>query len=225
MRYVVAGAERVKDQTRAMWSSGTTILEGYGATECSPVIAVNQTFAAAPARSGRMLPGIAWRLEPVEGMHEGGRLLVRGPNVMRGYLAGRTAGRPRPAAGRVARHRRHRQRRGQGYVRILGRAKRFAKIGGEMVSLGAIEAMAQRLWPGGTHVAVALPDARKGEQIVLVTDSAADRETLAAHAKAQGFPELWVPKAVLVTAIPVLGNGKVDYAGTAAMAKALRPML
>ncbi len=226
VRYVIAGAERVKDETRRLWDRfGTTILEGYGATECSPVIACNLPQRGRPGTVGPFLPAIAWRLDAVEGIHEGGRLSVRGPNVMLGYLDPAAPGGLVPPpdgwhdTGDIVTVE-------DGLVVIRGRAKRFAKIGGEMVSLAAVEAMAQSLWPAGSHVAVALPDARKGEQIVLATDfSAADRETLAAHAKAQGFPDLWLPKAVLVTAIPVLGNGKVDYAGTAAMAKALRPML
>jgi acyl-[acyl-carrier-protein]-phospholipid O-acyltransferase/long-chain-fatty-acid--[acyl-carrier-protein] ligase len=95
-----------------------------------------------------------------------------------------------------------------------------------MVSLAAVEAMVQALWPECNHVVVTLPDPRKGEQIVLVTDKpAADRESLLAHAKAQGFPELWVPKAILVAPVPVLGNGKIDYAGTAEMVNNLRSML
>jgi acyl-[acyl-carrier-protein]-phospholipid O-acyltransferase/long-chain-fatty-acid--[acyl-carrier-protein] ligase len=114
-----------------------------------------------------------------------------------------------------------------GFVHIRGRAKRFAKIGGEMVSLAAIESLAGSLWPGASHVAVTLPDPRKGEQIVLVSDKPdADRGALLAHAQAQGYPELWVPRAVLVTAaIPVLGSGKVDYAGTQELARTMRPML
>ncbi|WP_406854004.1 AMP-binding protein [Alsobacter sp. KACC 23698] len=225
---VVAGAERVKEQTREMWrASGAVILEGYGATECSPVIAVNQTFDNRPGTVGRFLPGMEHRLEAVEGLHEGGRLFVRGPNVMAGYVLPDRPGVLVPPAGGwhdtgdiVGVDQ-------DGFVSIQGRARRFAKIGGEMVSLAAIETLAQALWPGATHVAVSLADARKGEQIVLVTDRAeADRAALAAYAKAQGYPELWAPKAVLVTAsIPVLGSGKIDFAGAAEMVKSLRPLL
>jgi acyl-[acyl-carrier-protein]-phospholipid O-acyltransferase/long-chain-fatty-acid--[acyl-carrier-protein] ligase len=112
------------------------------------------------------------------------------------------------------------------FVTIRGRAKRFAKIGGEMISLAAVEVLAQNLWPEYNHVVVALPDRRKGEQIVLVTDKPeADRESLLAHAQSSGFPELWTPRAVLVTSIPVLGSGKIDYAGTVEMVRDLRPML
>ena len=226
VRYVIAGAERVKDETRRLWDRyGTTILEGYGATECSPVIACNLPDTNRPGSVGPFLPGMAWRLAPVDGIHEGGRLLVSGPNVMKGYLdPGAPGGVAAPENGwydtgdivTVE----------DGFVTIRGRAKRFAKIGGEMVSLASVEAMAQGLWPEFNHVVVTLPDPRKGEQIVLVTDKpAADRAALLRHAKEQGFPELWIPRSVLVAAIPVLGNGKIDYAGTAVMAKNLRPML
>jgi acyl-[acyl-carrier-protein]-phospholipid O-acyltransferase/long-chain-fatty-acid--[acyl-carrier-protein] ligase len=226
VRLVIAGAERVKDETRRLWDRhGTTILEGYGATECSPVIACNLPDINRPGSVGPFLPGLEYRLDPVEGIHEGGRLAIRGPNVMLGYLdASKPNGIAAPEGGwhdtgdivTVD----------DGLVTIRGRAKRFAKIGGEMISLAAVEVMVQGLWPEHNHVVVALPDARKGEQIVLVTDKAeADRDALLAQAKAQGMPELWVPKAVLVAAIPVLGSGKIDYVATAEMARTLRPIL
>jgi len=115
----------------------------------------------------------------------------------------------------------------QGEFIIRGRAKRFAKIGGEMVSLAAVEAMAAMLWPEATHVAVSIPDPKKGEQVVLVTDQPdADRATLLAHGKAEGVSELFVPRAILVVgAVPVLGSGKVDYVGTAELARAMRAMI
>ena len=107
-----------------------------------------------------------------------------------------------------------------------GTVERFAKIGGEMVSLAAIEATVQGLWPDNSHVVVAIPDSRKGEQIVLITDKAdADRDMLLAHAKGQGFPELWMPRSILVSGIPVLGSGKTDYAAAVELAQRLQPML
>jgi acyl-[acyl-carrier-protein]-phospholipid O-acyltransferase/long-chain-fatty-acid--[acyl-carrier-protein] ligase len=228
IRYVVAGAERVREETRQLWSGGgTIILEGYGATECSPVIAVNQPHANRAGTVGRFVPDLVHELQPVEGMSEGGKLRVKGPNVMAGYILHDRPGELRPPqdgwhdTGDIV------SVDADGFVRILGRAKRFAKIGGEMVSLAAIETLASGLWPGATHVAVTLPDARKGEQIVLVTDKPdADRGELLAHAQAQGYPELWVPRAVLVTgAIPVLGSGKTDYAGARELALTMRPLL
>jgi len=226
VRLVIAGAEHVKPETRRLWAKhGATILEGYGATECSPVIAVNLPDRNCPGSVGPLLPGIEWRLEPVEGIHEGGRLHVRGPNVMLGYLDPGAPGGIHPPndgwhdTGDIVTVE-------DGVVTIRGRAKRFAKIGGEMVSLAAIEATVQQLWPDSSHVVVALPDPRKGEQIVLVTDKPdADREVLLAHAQQQGFPELWVPKAILVAGIPVLGSGKTDYPATVEMARRLQAML
>ncbi|MET0429818.1 MAG: AMP-binding protein [Microvirga sp.] len=226
VRYVIAGAERVKDETRRMWDrSGTTILEGYGATECSPVIAVSLPDRNRPGSAGPLLPLIESRLDPVEGIHEGGRLVVRGPNVMKGYLAPDGSGRIEPPEGGwydtgdiVTLE--------DGLVTIRGRAKRFAKVGGEMISLAAVESIAQGLWPDAKHVVVALPDPRKGEQIVLITDKPdADREPLLIHARSQGYPELWVPKAVLISGVPVLGSGKVDYAAATEMARRLQSML
>lgn len=227
VRYVVAGAERVKPQTREMWAPyGTTILEGYGCTECSPVLACNTPVATKAGSVGRLLPGMEARLEPVEGITEGGRLVVRGPNVMAGYLSADRPGEIAPPEGGwhdtgdiVAID--------DGYITIKGRAKRFAKLGGEMVSLAAVESMIAGLWPGFNHVVVALPDARKGEQLVLVTEMPnADKRALQETAKEQGFAELWVPRAILVTsAIPVLGNGKIDYGSTRELALTMRPLL
>jgi acyl-[acyl-carrier-protein]-phospholipid O-acyltransferase / long-chain-fatty-acid--[acyl-carrier-protein] ligase len=226
VRFVIAGAERVKDETRRLWDRhGTVIVEGYGATECSPVIACNLPDTNRPGSVGHFLPGIEWRLEPVEGIQEGGRLHVRGPNVMKGYLDPSSPDRVHPPAdgwhdtGDIVTV-------DDGIVTIRGRAKRFAKIGGEMVSLAAIEATVQTLWPDSSHVVVAIPDPRKGEQIVLITDKAdADRDVLMAHAKGHGFPELWVPRSILVSSIPVLGSGKTDYAAAVEMARRLQPML
>jgi acyl-[acyl-carrier-protein]-phospholipid O-acyltransferase/long-chain-fatty-acid--[acyl-carrier-protein] ligase len=227
LRYVVAGAERVKDATREIWGrSGTEILEGYGATECSPVISCNLPDHKRQGSVGRVLPGIETSLSPVEGISDGGRLQVRGPNIMAGYILPNAPGSLVPPAG------------GwhdtgdivtidDGYIFIRGRAKRFAKIGGEMVSLAAVEAMASGLWPDNTHVCVALPDARRGESLVLVTDKPdADKAALSAYAREQGIAELWVPKALLVTQqIPILGSGKVDYAATLEKAREARPLL
>jgi acyl-[acyl-carrier-protein]-phospholipid O-acyltransferase / long-chain-fatty-acid--[acyl-carrier-protein] ligase len=228
VRYVITGAERVKEETRRLWDPfGTTILEGYGCTECAPVLACNTPEMMKTGTVGRLLPGINWRLEPVEGIDEGGKLMVEGPNVMAGYMLADRPGVIQPPE------------RGwhdtgdivtvddDGCILIKGRAKRFAKLGGEMVSLAAIETMAADLWPGVNHVAVSLPDPRKGEQIVLVTEQGnADRQALSAHAKAQGFPELWVPRAILVLEqIPVLGSGKIDYAATQEEASSKRALL
>ena len=228
IRIVVAGAERVRDETRRTWSGfGTTILEGYGATECAPVIAANQIEANRAGTVGRFLPGVEHRLEPVAGLDEGGRLFVRGPNVMKGYMRAGRPGEIEPPSGGWHDTGDIVSLDVDGFVTIRGRAKRFAKLGGEMVSLAAVEALVQSLWPGFGHVVVAIPDPRKGEQLVLVTEKPdAERDELARAARAAGYPELWVPRAILVTeAVPVLGSGKIDYPAAQKLAASNRPLL
>jgi acyl-[acyl-carrier-protein]-phospholipid O-acyltransferase / long-chain-fatty-acid--[acyl-carrier-protein] ligase len=226
LRYIIAGAERVKDNTRALYARhGTTILEGYGATECAPVLACSLPDSARSGSVGRMLPGIEMRLEPVDGIDTGGRLVVRGPNVMSGYLLPDTPGVLVPPTdgwhdtGDIV------DVDESGLISIKGRAKRFAKIGGEMISLAAVETMVTSLWPGSNHVVISLPDPRKGEQLVLVTDKPeADRAALQGQARQEGMPELWVPKSVLIVEhIPVLASGKVDFVATHDMVRTMRP--
>lgn len=223
LRYAVAGAEPVRDSTRRLYHDrfGVRILEGYGATETTPVLAVNTPTHTRPGTVGRFLPGIGHRLEPVPGVSGGGQLIVRGPNVMRGYfLHDHPALLIPPAEGWhdtgdiVAVD-------PDGYVQIVGRVKRFAKLGGEMVSLASVEAHAARLWPEEAHAAVALPDTRKGERIVLLTTRAgARREEVLAFARTHGIPELSVPRTVLsVEEIPTLGSGKADYPAVKRMAE------
>jgi acyl-[acyl-carrier-protein]-phospholipid O-acyltransferase / long-chain-fatty-acid--[acyl-carrier-protein] ligase len=157
------------------------------------------------------LPGIEARLEPVEGITRGGRLFVKGPNIMAGYLD--TTGELEPPpdgwhdTGDIV------EIDGEGLVRILGRAKRFAKIGGEMVSLAAVEEIVCSLWPDQRHAVVSVQDPRKGEKLVLVTDrGGVNLGELQAHARAIGAPELAVPRSVVkVLELPVLGTGKTDY--------------
>ncbi len=219
VRYVFAGAERVKDETRRVWADkfGLRILEGYGATECAPVIATNTPMHYRPGTVGRFLPGLNWKLEPVPGIAEGGRLLVQGPNVMSGYLKVDEPGLLQPPEGGWYDTGDIVSVDAEGYVTIRGRAKRFAKVAGEMVSLTAVEQAAGELWPGAAVAAVAVPDAKKGEQVVLVTDRPdAGREALLAHARARGQAEILVPRTVLVVGqVPLLGTGKTDYGAVA----------
>ena len=215
VRYVFAGAEKVKDETRQIWAEkfGLRILEGYGATETAPVIAANTPMHYKAGSVGRFMPGIAYALEAVPGIDDGGRLIVTGPNVMLGYLRAENPGVLEPTQDQ-------RYDTGdivdideEGFVRIKGRAKRFAKIAGEMVSLGAVEDLANQTWPDHLHAVVALPDPRKGEQLILVTEkSGATREELLGFAQQQGIAELMVPKTILsVDSLPILGTGKIDY--------------
>jgi acyl-[acyl-carrier-protein]-phospholipid O-acyltransferase/long-chain-fatty-acid--[acyl-carrier-protein] ligase len=177
------------------------------------VISINLPEANRHGTVGQFLPGMEWRLEPVPGIEGGQKLYVRGPNVMRGYLDP-----TKPFGIDLLPQGWHDT--GDvvdvdqdGYIRILGRVKRFAKVGGEMVSLNAVEAYAQTVWPDHLHAAVALPDSRKGERIILFTDHAdAKTEELQAWCKANGASELAVPKRIVVVdQIPVLGSGKTDY--------------
>ncbi len=216
VKMIVAGAERVRDETRNLWARhGTEIVEGYGATECAPVLALNTPETNRHGSVGQLLPCIEYRLEPVKGINEGGRLVVRGPNVMAGYLLPGDGGKLTPPDGGWHDTGDIVQMDDDGFITIKGRAKRFAKLGGEMVSLGAIEALASGVWPDHSHIAVVINDGRKGEAIVLLTDQDnAGRTDMLAYAKKEGVPELWVPKAFLVVDhIPVLGSGKADYAG------------
>jgi len=215
LRYVFAGAEKVKDETRRTWADkfGLRILEGYGATECAPVIAVNTPMHFAAGTVGRLLPGIEARLERVPGIAEGARLYVRGPNVMAGYYLSDQPGVLQPPAdgwhdtGDIV------TIDAAGFVTIRGRAKRFAKIGGEMVSLPAVETLAAGLWPQAAHAVVTRPDAKKGEQLVLFTTQAdAALRPLQQWGREQGAAELSIPREIRVLAeLPVLGTGKVDY--------------
>jgi acyl-[acyl-carrier-protein]-phospholipid O-acyltransferase/long-chain-fatty-acid--[acyl-carrier-protein] ligase len=215
LRLAVCGAERLRDETRQLvrGKCNAVVLEGYGVTEAAPVISVNQPEANHPGTVGRLMAALETKIVPVEGIHNGGRLYVRGPNVMRGYLR---PDRPReiepPPEGWhdtgdiVAID-------DDGFLSIRGRLKRFAKIGGETVSLTIVENCASALWPNHMHAAVALPDGRKGEQIVLVTTyPGANRTDFIAWVQNHGVVELAVPRRVLhVEEIPVLGTGKTDY--------------
>lgn len=217
LRYIVAGAEPVKDATRRTYAEkfGLRILEGYGVTETAPVLALNTPMFNRFGTVGRIMPGMEARLEPMPGVEEGGRLHVSGPNIMLGYLKSENPGvlEPPPEGwhdtGDIVVIDK------DGFVTIKGRAKRFAKIAGEMVSLAAVEALAAECWPGVLSGVASLPDARKGERLVLVTQQKdATRAAFQAFAKSKGAADLMIPAEVMVVpAVPVLGSGKLDFAG------------
>jgi acyl-[acyl-carrier-protein]-phospholipid O-acyltransferase/long-chain-fatty-acid--[acyl-carrier-protein] ligase len=225
LRYVIAGAEPVKAATRAIYLEkfGLRLLEGYGVTETGPVLALNTPMFNRFGSVGRMLPGIEVRLEPVPGIETGGRLHVRGPNIMLGYFRAERPGVLEPPpdgwhdTGDIC------AMDADGFLSIKGRAKRFAKLGGEMVSLAAIEMLAAELWPDALSTAASVPDPRKGERIILLTEQpGADRAALLAHAREQGATELMVPAEVrVVEAMPLLGSGKIDFVAAQRMALAL----
>ncbi len=216
LKFVVGGAEKVRDETHHLFNTkfgGVKLLEGYGATEAAPVVAVNHPDRNRPGTVGQLLPGMEARLEPVEGITEGQRLYLRGPNVMAGYLSAEDPLKVDPLEGGWHDTGDIVDIDPEGYVAILGRVKRFAKIGGEMVSLGAVEGLVQAVWPDDRHAVISIADSRKGEKLVLVTERKdADVARIAEWAREHGAPELAVPKKIVkVRALPVLGTGKTDY--------------
>ncbi len=196
LRYVVAGAEPVKDATRRIYMEkfGLRILEGYGITETGPVLALNTPMFNRFGTVGRLLPGMESRLEPVPGVEDAGRLMVRGPNVMLGYVRAENPGVIDPPPGGWHDTGDIVSIDTEGFIAIKGRAKRFAKIAGEMVSLAAIEAVAAELWPESASAVTSLPDARRGEKLVLVTERAdATRAAFQSFAKSKGMADLAIP--------------------------------
>jgi acyl-[acyl-carrier-protein]-phospholipid O-acyltransferase/long-chain-fatty-acid--[acyl-carrier-protein] ligase len=218
LRYLFAGAEKVQESTAALWMRkfGIRILEGYGATECCPCLSANLPMRPRHGSAGRFLPGIEYRLEPVEGVAEGGRLFVRGPNIMRGYLNAEANAKFQALGGWYDT--------GDivsldpdGFVFILGRLKRFAKVSGEMVSLAAVEdALAGAFPQYGLRFAVAVvarPDAARGEKLIAVTNEPRlTLEAVRAAIHARGLSNLAVPRALKVLRdLPRLGTGKVNH--------------
>jgi acyl-[acyl-carrier-protein]-phospholipid O-acyltransferase / long-chain-fatty-acid--[acyl-carrier-protein] ligase len=214
LRYILAGAEPVKETTRRVYMEkfGLRILEGYGVTETAPALALNTPMFNKFGTVGRILPGMEARLEKVEGVEEGGRLYVRGPNVMLGYLKVDNPGVLEPPAegwhdtGDIVTIDE------QGFVTIKGRARRFAKVGGEMISLAAVEALASELWPNALSAVVAVPDPRRGERLILLTQQkGATRADFQSFARAKHASDLMIPSEVSVLdKLPLLGTGKVD---------------
>jgi len=223
LRYILAGAEPVRESTRRTYMEkfGLRILEGYGVTETAPVLALNTPMFNKFGTVGRLMPGTTPRLEPVPGVDEGGRLYVKGPNVMLGYLKADNPGVIEPPpdgwhdTGDIV------TIDAQGFVTIKGRAKRFAKIGGEMISLAAVESLAAQLWPDVMSAVATAPDARKGERLVLVTQKkGATRSEFQTFAKSKGASDLMVPaEVVYLDKVPVLGTGKIDMVGVAKLVK------
>ena len=225
LRYVVAGAEKLQENTRQLWADkfGIRILEGYGATETSPITSVNTPIYHKVGTVGRFMPGMRYKLEPVQGINEGGQLHVSGPNIMLGYILDNNPGTLIPAesmygkgwhdTGDIV----HVDE--EGFISIRGRSKRFAKIGGEMVSLVAVEQLAINAWPDAHHAVVSIPDTKKGEQIILITTQkqATIHDLVAAS---PGISNLSVPKKIIIVdAIPALMTGKVNYPEVIELAK------
>jgi acyl-[acyl-carrier-protein]-phospholipid O-acyltransferase/long-chain-fatty-acid--[acyl-carrier-protein] ligase len=247
LRYMFAGAEKLQESTAHVWASqfGVRVLEGYGATECSPVVSVNTPLRPCAGTAGHLMPGMEWRVEPVEGVTQTrnaergtrsdetspdpdsalrvprsvlrtGRLFVRGPNVMKGYLNEDANARFQALdgwydTGDIARVDEN------GFIHILGRMKRFAKVSGEMVSLTAVEDALAGAFPEfglRCEVAViAVPDEAKGEKLIAVANEPRiTLEHLRAAIKARGLGNLCVPREIKVLRdIPKLGTGKLNH--------------
>jgi acyl-[acyl-carrier-protein]-phospholipid O-acyltransferase/long-chain-fatty-acid--[acyl-carrier-protein] ligase len=231
LRYVVVGAEKLKERLAVAFEErfGIRPLEGYGATELSPVATLSLPHVEAGGVAqrgwkegcvGLPLPGVAVKVtDPDTGrtlpVGEAGLLKIKGPNVMLGYL-----GKPELTAevlqdgwyntGDVARMD------AEGFVAITDRLSRFSKIGGEMVPhLGIEEALHRQLGLATQVLAVmSVPDERKGERLVLLyTDEAGDAARLAQAVETADIPNLWKPgreSSFRIGALPVLGSGKLD---------------
>ncbi|WP_432775535.1 AMP-binding protein [Brevibacillus gelatini] len=212
LRYVFAGAEKLKDDVRKLWMDkfGVRIFEGYGATETAPILALNTPLANKPGTVGRIVPGMRYRLDPVEGIDEGGELLVKGPNVMKGYLI---HGQGFVPAGEWYRTGDLVTADKEGFLSIQSRLKRFAKIGGEMVSLNLVEELAMQCFGHSGFAAITVSDQRKGERILLfTTDETVQLSQLRAYLTEKQYSPLLIPGAMqVIKALPLLGSGKTDY--------------
>jgi acyl-[acyl-carrier-protein]-phospholipid O-acyltransferase/long-chain-fatty-acid--[acyl-carrier-protein] ligase len=223
LRYVVSGAEKLNEDVRKTWADkfGLRILEGYGATECAPVLAVNTPMANKVGSVGTLMPGLEPKLESVPGIENGGLLSVSGPNVMLGYYLFDNPGVIQAPfenwynTGDIV------EIDNDGFIFIKGRVKRFAKVAGEMVSLETVENIASHASPQHQHAATTQADAQRGESIILfTTDSALNRELLSSSAKVLGSPELAIARRIIVIAeLPLLGTGKTDYVTIKKMAE------
>jgi len=227
LRYLFAAAEKLQEATALTWSQkyGVRILEGYGATECSPCVSLNTPLEPRNGSVGRLMPGMEYKLEKVEGVDEGGRLFVRGPNVMKGYLNADANAKFLALdgwydTGDVV------SVDAEGYLHIRGRLKRFAKVSGEMVSLSAVEdALAGAFPQHGLRCQVAVitrPDEGKGEALIAVTNEPKlTLDEIRDVIKAKGLTNLSTPREIkTVKEIPKLGTGKVDHRGLQALMEA-----
>lgn len=217
MRYVVAGAEKLHESTRALWSEkfGIRILEGYGATETAPVISVNTIMDYKMETVGLFMPEMQYKLADIPGIKDAGQLHVCGPNIMKGYLLPDNPGKLIPPesiygkgwydTGDIVNVDE------EGFISIRGRSKRFAKVSGEMVSLTAVESHAVKAWPNAQHASTSLPDAKKGEQVILLTTQKGATSKQLAIAS-EGVHAISLPRRIIVVdAIPVLATGKTNY--------------
>lgn len=231
VKLCIAGAEKLQEEVRRLYADkfGLRIIEGYGATECAPVVAANTVFGSKPGTVGTLMPGMEYKLEAVPGIEGGGLLHLRGPNMMIGYWRESnprvyewpesTYGKGWYNTGDIV------SVDGDGFIEIKGRVKRFAKIAGEMVSLELVEKLAEHVSPKSVHASTTRPDSKRGEMILLITqDKNLKREHLAQAAREMGSPDFAVPRQIIyVDKIPMLGSGKKDYPAVKLLAEQRLP--
>jgi acyl-[acyl-carrier-protein]-phospholipid O-acyltransferase/long-chain-fatty-acid--[acyl-carrier-protein] ligase len=241
LRVVVAGAEKLREEVAKAFEEkfGVTPMEGYGATELSPVAAVNipdvrwpgvSQKGSKPGSVGQPVPGVLMKVvDPESGRElppgESGLLLVKGPNVMKGYLGESELTREVLrdgfyVSGDIAAIDE------DGFVTITDRLSRFSKIAGEMVPHIRVEETLQALAGAveQTFVVTAVPDAKRGEKLVVLHTDYPDLEGLLRKLRASDLPKLWVPSLDAfhkVEKFPLLGSGKLDLAALKAAARRL----
>ena len=214
-RFVFSGAEKLKDETRQIWMEkfGVRILEGYGATETAPILTMNSPMQNKMGSVGRFVSDLQYKLTSLPDLKEGAELSVSGPSIMLGYVS--------PNEPNVIKS----PENGwyntgdvvtvddEGYVFIRDRTKRFAKISGEMVSLGFVENYILDLWPQFQHAIIATSDLRKGERLILfTTNSKAARKEIVDFARSNGYSELSIPRDIMIIEkMPLMATGKVQY--------------
>ena len=224
VRFMFGGAEAVKADTRDMWMErlGIRVMEAYGSTECSPVVTANNRIFNRFGSIGKLLPAMQYRIEKVDGIEKGGELVVKGPNVMMGYIMPDNPGVLVPLEGGWYHTGDVVEIDEIGFIYIKDRIKRFAKIGGEMVSLNAVDNMVRKAYEWMTqdsensemfsYGVVAIPHESKGEQIVLVTNNKmVTLDGLHSYIKNNGMSELYLPRIILFKEkLPVFATGKAD---------------
>ena len=215
MRLLVQGGEKLKPSTQKTWFErfNIRITEAYGVTEASPVVANNYYAHHKTGTVGLIVSGLEYRLEAIEGVHQGGRLWLKGDNIMLGYYKITNPGVLEPLkdgwydTGDIV------DIDDEGYVKIIGRAKRFAKIAGEMISLAAVEELIYEIWPDDKHAVVMLSGGPRGETLGLVTTRIElKRDEVRQKLSDMEIAEISMPKKVLILEdIPTLPTGKINY--------------
>ncbi len=214
IKYLIAGAEKLDEETYMYYKNNfdTKILEGYGVTESSPAVSVNTFEDFKLGSVGKIFSEIEYKIEKIDGYSKGGLLFLKGKNIMLGYQVEKDTNKKDfhngwYNTGDVA------FVDNEGYLFILGRLKRFAKIAGEMISLAQVENFPKKLWPENYSAVCNVKDVNKGETLILLTDNKkADLIKLMKLMKEEGQSSLYFPKKIkIIDEFPILGSGKIDF--------------